>query len=174
MRMKTVLAALACTAALLPTSLPAATVQSPIDGTVTALTYYTSGAFHGAVDIRGGTCGQTPINPGISGSLSWVVTLKSTATTCGSSLSAQNEAAHSFASGVTYRVRSFLKSSGSYSRTCDRCNIGTAFLFSGDSLVDPLHLQVDKYGTKNTAWYAGYTTRGEFISAGEVVGVINN
>jgi hypothetical protein len=100
------------------------------------------------------------------------VTLKSTATTCGTSLSAQNVASHTFGTGWTFRLRGFVTSAGSHDRTCDRCNIGTAFNFSGDAIVEPLHLQYDKLGTKDSQWYAA-TVKGEALSPGEVVGYLD-
>ena len=168
--MKTLAALAAMTAA--PLAFAAHTVGAPLAGTVTATTYSTSGAYHGAVDIRGGACGQTPVYTGVVGSLSWTVTIKSSATGCGSSLSAQNEASHTFGTGWTFRLRGFVNSAGSISRTCDRCNIGTAFNFSGDAIVEPLHLQHDKLGTRDSQWYVG-TVKGEALSLGEVVGYLD-
>lgn len=166
------LVALASVSVLVSSASLARNVEAPLAGTVAATTYYPSGSFHGAVDIRGGTCGVTPVKTGAVGSLAWTVTIRSTATGCASSMPAQNEVSHAFANGGTFRIRSFLASAGSYNRTCDRCNIGTAYVFNGSAIVDPLHLQYDRYGTRSTSWYAG-TVNGEALSAGEVVGIID-
>jgi hypothetical protein len=58
--MKMTLAVLA-SLALAPTALAATRVGSPISGTVAATTYYSSGAFHGAVDIGNGRCNLDPV-----------------------------------------------------------------------------------------------------------------
>lgn len=151
--------------ALLPLAAAATTVQAPHPGTVTALTYYTSGAFHGAVDISSGRCGYWGVQTGLVGSFSWNITIRNTATTCTTQSEAnQNEAKHHFADGSTYRIWDFLKTANSYDRTCDRCQIGDE--------GDHTHIQYDLAGTKDTSWYSGYTTRGEAIDAGETIGVL--
>ncbi|HYO53019.1 hypothetical protein [Archangium sp.] len=162
--MKT-LSALATLMALVPTTAPGAyTVGSPLAGTVRTTTYYSSGAFHGAVDISNGPCGTNPITTGVVGSLSWNVTLRTTGIACDMAGGTQNEAAHTFADGYTFRLLQFNKSANSYDRTCDRCSIG----IEGP---DHIHLQRDRNGTNITTWYSGYTTVGEFLSLGETVGV---
>jgi hypothetical protein len=157
------LCALAMLVALVPTPSPAYTVGAPIEGTVRATTYYSSGAFHGAVDISNGPCGTSPVTTGVVGSLSWTVTIRTTGIYCSTASNTQNEAAHTFADGYTFRLWHFNKTANSYSRTCDRCIIG-------QDGADYIHLQRDRSGTLSTSWYSGYTTVGEYLSLGETVG----
>lgn len=172
-RMKKSLVVLA-SVAMAPSALAAREVQAPLAGRVTATTYAPGGGVHNAVDIFGGVCGQTPVRTGVVGSLAWTVAINSTVTTCGSSQGGQtNEARHAFATGWTFRLRVFLQSAQSRSRTCDRCEIGTAYVFMGSAQVDPLHLQYDKLGTRDTQWYTGHTTQGETLSLGERVGILD-
>ena len=58
--MKRSLVALACLA-LAPTALAETRVGSPITGTVTTTTYYSTGSFHGAVDIGSSRCNLDPV-----------------------------------------------------------------------------------------------------------------
>jgi hypothetical protein len=142
------------------------TIKASVPGTVTATTYFSSGAFHGAVDISSGRCNYWGVETGLVGSLHWNVTIRTTAITCYSSGSGnQNEAKHVFADGWTYRILNFIKTADSYDKTCDRCQIGN------DSGM--VHYQWDKNGTLNTAWYSGYTTKGEAVAIGETIGVLN-
>ncbi|KFA92967.1 hypothetical protein [Archangium violaceum] len=167
------LLALTALAALVPAASPAArNVGAPLAGTVAATTYSSSGAFHGAVDIDGGTCGTTPITTGVAGSLAWNVVINTPSTLCGTAMTGpQNVAKHTFADGFTFRLMDFNKTGQTFDRTCDRCNIGAA----GDKGIpaNSLHLQRDKSGTKDTSWYAGYSTVGEALSLGELVGVLD-
>jgi hypothetical protein len=160
MRTLTALASLA----LIPTALAGNGVTAPHTGTVTDLTYYSSGAFHGAVDITPDSpCGYFGVTLAFVGSLHWNVTINSTTTSC--STASGNVALHSFGDGRAYRVRDFLRTAASVSKTCDRCQVGDAGIFT--------HLQYNKNGTKDTSWYSGYTTKGEYIDYGETIGVIN-
>lgn len=166
------LGALAALAALAPTPAPAARdVQAPLAGTVSNTIYTSSGAFHAAVDIDGGTCGTTPVTTAVVGSLSWNVVINTAYTLCGTAMTgAQNVAKHTFADGFTFRLMQFNKSAQTYDRTCDRCNIGMA----GDKGLPEgaIHLQRDKNGTRDTSWYQGYTAKGEVLSLGERIGVL--
>ncbi len=169
---KKTLAALACLAALTPVPSPAAyTVGAPTPGSVGATAIY-MGTTHNAVDIAGSTC-QNAITTGIVGSLSWNVTINSPNVFCNDSRGFNNEVTHAFATGYTFRLRGLNNSAGSYDRTCDRCNIGTTYMFYGNNANHPLHLQYDRYGTRNTSWYSAYTSSGEGLSQGEVVGYLN-
>ena len=157
--MKTTLAALASLAALAPALSPAAyTVTAPLVGSAQ------SSETHIAVDIASASCG-TAINTGVVGSLSWNVTFNVTNTFCNDPNGFQNEVVHAFPNGYTFRLRGLFKSAGSYDRTCDRCNIGTTYMFFGNNANHPLHLQYDLYGTRNSAWYSGYTSPGVALSA---------
>ncbi|AKI98609.1 Peptidase, M23/M37 family [Archangium gephyra] len=167
------LGALAALAALAPaTALAVRNVGAPLAGTVAATTYSSSGAYHGAVDIDGGTCGTTPITTGVAGTLAWNVVINTASTLCYTAMTgAQNVARHTFADGFTFRLMNFNRTAQTFDRTCDRCNIGAA----GDAGIpaNSLHLQRDKSGTKDTSWYAGYATVGEALSLGELVGVLD-
>jgi hypothetical protein len=160
--MKLTLAALT-SLALLPTASTAYTVKAPFSGTVTATTYTSTGAFHGAVDVAGSQCGYWGVTPGLVGSLSWNITIQSTSNSCVTGVPTGNEAKHVFADGTTYRIRNFIKTSDSYDRTCDRCQIGDEGIH--------MHVQVDKNGTKDTSWYSGYTTKGEAVDPTVTLGV---
>ena len=164
----------ALTLTLAPLALAARPVQAPLAGTVSATTYSSSGAYHGAVDLQGGSCGQTPVSTGAAGSLIWKLTIPSEATGCGGSLAAQNEALHDFGGGWSFRLRGFLRPAGSAHKTCDRCDIGKAYRFYGNANVEQaLHLQYDKMGTRDAQWYAGTTMRGA-LSDGEYVGSLDH
>jgi hypothetical protein len=154
---------LAAMAALVPTAALSTTVTAPHPGTVTATTYYSSGAFHGAVDISSGRCGYWSVVSPFAGSVSWNITLRSTLLSC--TTPSQNTAVHTWADGWTFRITHFLKSAASYDKTCDRCELG----LEGNHT----HFGQDKAGTYDTSWYSGYTTKGEAIDAGEVIGVLN-
>ncbi|MFY0572667.1 hypothetical protein ACN28E_53795 [Archangium lansingense] len=156
------LAALA-SLALIPTALAGNGVMAPHPGTVTATTYNTDGSFHGAVDISSGRCGYWGVQTAFVGSLFWNVTINSTATNCAAPTG--NVAVHNFADGRSYRIVDFLKTPASVDKTCDRCTIGDEGLRT--------HVQYNKNGTKDTSWYSGVTTKGEAISAGEMIGVID-
>jgi len=141
-------------------------IKAPLPGTVTATTYYSSGAFHGAVDISSGRCNYWGVETGLVGSVSWNVTIRTTSTACYSSGSGNmNEAKHVFANGWTFRIWNFIKTADSYDRTCDRCQIGN------DSGM--VHYQYDMSGTNDTSWYSGYTVKGEAVDRTETLGVLN-
>jgi hypothetical protein len=160
--LKMTLAALA-SLAFIPTASTAYTVKAPFPGTVTATTYTASGAFHGAVDLASGQCGYWGVTSGLVGSVSWNVIIQSTENSCVTGVPTQNEARHVFADGTTYRIRNFNRTASSYSRTCDRCELGNEGVHT--------HIQVDKNGTKDTSWYSSYTTKGEVVDTTETLGV---
>jgi hypothetical protein len=165
--MKMTLAALACLA-LLPTAVSAHEVRAPHRGTVTATTYYPSGAFHGAVDIQSGaTCNYWGVQTGVVGSVYWNVTILTSYTYCGSGSGSgnENEAKHVWADGWVFRIKSFVKTAASVDKTCDRCQVGDE--------GERTHLQQDKSGTYDTSWYAGYTTRGEVVDRTETLGFLD-
>jgi hypothetical protein len=170
--MKMTLAALA-SLALLPTAASAVTVKAPHPGTVTVLTYSSSGSFHGAVDIASGaSCNYWGVETGVVGSFYWNITINTTSNVCylsGSGL--QNEAKHVFADGHTFRLWHFNKTAQSYDRTCDRCQVGDE---GGPSNFTPgphSHLQVDKSGTRDTSWYVGYVVKGQHVDRTTTIGV---
>jgi hypothetical protein len=167
--MKKALTAMA-SLALIPAAAAALEVRSPHPGTVTATTYYSSGSFHGAVDVSG-NCNLDPLIAPIGGSLYWDFTIRTTGVVCyGSGSGTQNEVKHTFADGYTFRIWNFIKTANSFDKTCDRCELG---LVGGNGAVTGpnTHLQYDKNGTNNTSWYSG-TTKGEFLDRGEAIGYI--
>ncbi|EPX64674.1 hypothetical protein D187_000096 [Cystobacter fuscus DSM 2262] len=171
--LKTTLASL-MTLALLPMAASAAyTVCAPHPGNVTATTYYSSGAFHGAVDIASGdTCGVRLVRTAVKGLLSWNVTVRTTTKACyGNGSGNQNEVKHTFANGYTFRQWHFLYDADlSKDQTCDRCAIGREG-GTGNVTGPHTHLQYDKSGTNSTSWYAG-TVKGEFLDLDEVIGTV--
>jgi hypothetical protein len=159
--------------ALLPATATAHTVKAPHPGTVTATTYYSSGAFHGAVDISSGRCNYWGVETSVVGSISWNVTIRVSGTYCsGTGSGNQNEAKHVWADGWNFRLWQFIETADSYDRTCDRCQIGNEGMSSSYTGAHT-HLQQDKLGTNDTAWYAGYTTRGEVVDRTETLGVLD-
>ena len=172
MNMKTTLAALASLAIIPVTVTAAPTIKSPFPGTVTATTNYSSGKFHGAVDISSGRCNYWGAETGLVGSVKWDVTVRTTGVHCsGTGSGTQNEAKHVLASGWTFRQWHFIKTSDSYDRTCDRCQVGNEGA-TGNSTGPHAHLQHDKAGTNDTSWYSGYTTKGEAVDRTETIGVL--
>ena len=170
--MKTLLAALVSLPVISATAAASYRIGSPFPGTVTATTYYSSGTFHGAVDISSGTCNYWGVETGLVGSLSWNVTIRTTGVLCnGNGSGNQNEVKHTFANDYVFRQWHFIKDSDSYDRTCDRCQIGNEG-GTGNVTGPHSHLQYDRYGTNNTSWYSSYTSKGEFLSRGETVGYI--
>lgn len=170
---KTILTALA-SLALIPAAATAHTVKSPFPGTVTATTYYSSGTFHGAVDIgSGGRCNYWGAETGVVGSVYWNVTIRTTGIVCnGNGSGNQNEAKHVWESGWTFRQWHWIKTADSYDRTCDRCQVGNIG-GTGNSTGPHAHLQQDKLGTNDTSWYSGYTTKGEAVDRSETIGVLD-
>ncbi|ATB30915.1 hypothetical protein [Melittangium boletus] len=168
--MKTTLATL-MSLALLPAAATANPVVAPHAGTVTATTYYSSGSFHGAVDISSGkTCGVDPVKVAVKGMLAWNVTIRTTAKVCyGNGSGNQNEVKHTFANGYTFRQWHFLYDATlSQDKTCDRCAIGREG-GTGNVTGPHTHLQYDKSGTNSTSWYAG-TVKGEYLETGDAIG----
>jgi hypothetical protein len=168
--MKRTLAVLA-SLALIPATAAAWTVKSPHPGTVTALTYYPSGGYHGAVDISSAKpCSYWGVETGVVGSISWNVTIRTTGEVCyGSGSGNQNEAKHTFGDGWSFRLWHFIKTAASNDKTCDRCQVGDEG-GTGNATGPHTHLQRDKLGTLGTAWYDGWTVRGEFVDRTETIG----
>ncbi|AKJ05381.1 hypothetical protein ATI61_102440 [Archangium gephyra] len=159
---------------LLSTSASAVTVKAPHPGTVTALTYSSSGAFHGAVDVTSGdVCNSWSVHAVLVGSYSWNITINTTGIYCGTGggSSTQNEAKHVFADGWTLRLWHFIKTAASYDKTCDRCALGNEG-GTGNVTGPHSHIQVDKSGTKDTSWYSGYVTKGEYVDRTTTIGVL--
>ncbi len=171
--MKISLAALA-SLVIIPTAVTAHEVRGPYPGTVTALTYYSSGAFHGAIDVASGSgCNYWGVETGVVGSVSWNVTIRTTSSVCyGNGSGNQNEAKHVWANGYTYRLWHFNKTASSYDRTCDRCQVGDEG-GTGNATGPHTHIQHDLNGTKDTSWYSGYTTKGEAVSRTETLGFLD-
>ncbi|HYO73629.1 MAG TPA: hypothetical protein VEU33_46955 [Archangium sp.] len=171
MTMRKKLTSVLASLALVPTAAIALEIRAPHDGTVTDTTYYSSGTFHGAVDLTG-RCNVDPVDAMFVGSMSWNFTLRTTGAVCtGSGSGNHNAVSHTFADGTVFRMWHFIKTAASYDRTCDRCSLGNV---GGTGAVTQAltHFQVDKNGTRNTAWYSGYSVRGEFVSRGEIIGVL--
>lgn len=149
---------------VLPMAASATTIKASVPGTVTATTYLSSGAFHGAVDISTGRCNYWGVETGLVGAIHWNITIRTTSTACytDSGTGNTNEAKHVWADGWAYRIWGFIKTADSYDRTCDRCTIGN------DSGM--VHHQYDKNGTLDTSWYSAYTTKGEAVDRTETIG----
>ncbi|HEY0096284.1 MAG TPA: hypothetical protein VGB96_18285, partial [Archangium sp.] len=79
--MKLSLAALA-SLALVPAAVTAHTVKAPYTATVTTTTYYSSGSFHGAVDVSSGSCDYWGVETGVVGSVFWDVTINTSTHYC--------------------------------------------------------------------------------------------
>ena len=159
--------------ALIPAAATAHTVKSPFPGTVTATTYYPSGGYHGAVDISSGRCNYWGAETGVVGSVFWDVVINTTTIVCnGNGYENANEARHLWLSGWTFRQKHFLKTSDSYDRTCDRCQVGNEG-GTGQATGPHAHLMQDKSGTHDISWYSGYTVQGEAVDRAETVGVLD-
>ena len=169
--MKTTLASL-ISLALLPAAAGAYEVGAPFPGTVTATTYYSSGSFHGAIDLSSGAaCGYWGVETAVNASLAWDVTIRTSEKVCyGSGSGNQNEVKHTFANGYTFRQWHFLKTALSVDKTCNRCQIGDEG-GTGNATGPHTHIQYDKSGTNNTSWYSG-TTKGEFLDRDEKIGTV--
>ena len=171
--MKTTLAVLASLAFIPAAATASLRVGSPFPGEVTTATYYSSGNFHGAVDIASGTCNSWGVQTGVVGSMFWNVTIATTAIMCGggSGVSNPNTVKHTFADDFVFRQWHFIKTPASVDKTCDRCQIGNEG-GTGNVTSPYTHMQYDLYGSNLTGWYSSYTTRGEFLDRGETVGYI--
>ena len=171
--MKMSLAALA-SLALLPTAVSAHTVKAPHPGTITALTYYSSGSFHGAIDVASGDgCNYWGVETAVVGSVHWNVTINTSYNECnGNGSGNQNEARHTWADGWVFRIWHFNKTDKSFDRTCDRCQVGDEGS-TGNSTGPHSHLQQTKNGSYDTSWYSGYTSKGEYVTRAETLGVLD-
>jgi hypothetical protein len=147
-------------------------VKSPVNGTVTATTYYSSGALHAAVDIAPGAsnCGIKGVTTAVAQSKFWDVTINTGWKVCyGNGNGNQNQAVASYSYGWKFRQYHFNKSGSSYDRTCDRCIIGTVG-GTGWASGPHSHLQYDKYGTKSRSWYT--TAKGRYVYTTTSVGYL--
>ena len=171
--MKLSLAALA-SLALVPAAVTAHTVKAPYPATVTTTTYYSSGSFHGAIDVSSGTCDYWGVETGVVGSVYWNVTIRTTAHYCnsGNGSGNQNEAAHTWADGWVFKIWHFNKTASSVDKTCDRCQVGDEGS-TGNSTGAHTHMQQTKSGTYDTSWYSGYTSKGEAVDRTETLGVLD-
>jgi murein DD-endopeptidase MepM/ murein hydrolase activator NlpD len=160
------------TVCALPVPVFAHYVKSPVNGTVTATTRYSSGAFHGAVDIAPGssTCGVKSVTTAVAQTKYWNVTINTSSRVCyGNGSGNQNQAVASYANGWTFRQYHFNKSGSSYDRTCDRCYIGLVG-GTGYATGPHSHLQYDRYGTKSTSWYS--TVKGRYVYTSTSIGYL--
>lgn len=157
---------------LIPLTALAFTVKAPLAGKVGDLTYASTGAFHGAVDISGGVCAETGVTTAVVGSLSWNVSTPTLTRECSPDATSgqSNEAKHTFANGYTLRQWHFNKSANSYDRTCDRCFIGTVGATGTADGKPRAHLQYDLQGTKITSWYSPYVTKGQSVTTSTTIG----
>ena len=169
--MKTTLASL-MSLALLPAAAGAYEVGAPFPGTVTATTYYSSGTFHGAIDLSSSAaCGYWGVETAVNASLSWNVTIRTSTKVCyGNGSGNQNEVKHTFSNGYTFRQWHFLKTASSVDKTCNRCQIGDEG-GTGNVTGPHTHIQYDKSGTNNTSWYSG-TSKGEYLDRDEKIGTV--
>jgi hypothetical protein len=157
---------------LAPATALAHYVKSPLSGTVTATTYYSSGKFHGALDIAGpaSTCGTRQVTTGVAQTKYWTVTIRTTSRVCyGNGSGRENSSNASYANGWTFRQFHFNRNSNSRSRTCDRCYIGTHG-GTGNSTGPHTHIQYDRYGTRSTSWYS--VGRGRSVTTTTNVGYL--
>ncbi len=170
--MKTTLASLLSLALLPATAGAAYEVGAPFPGTVTATTYYSSGTFHGAIDLSSSAaCGYWGVETAVKASLSWNVTIRTSTKVCyGNGSGNQNEVKHTFSNGYTFRQWHFLKTASSVDKTCNRCQVGDEG-GTGNVTGPHTHMQYDKSGTNNTSWYSG-TTKGEYLDRDEKVGTV--
>lgn len=156
----------------LPAPVFAHYVKSPINGTVTATTYYPSGGYHGSVDIAPGasTCGVKSMTTAVAQTKFWDVTIRTGYRVCyGNGRGNENGAVASYTNGWKFRQYHFNKSGSSYDRTCDRCYIGTSG-GTGNATGPHAHLQYDRYGTKSTSWYS--VRRGQYLYTTSNVGYL--
>ena len=169
---KTALVALA-SLAIIPAAATAHTVKAPFPGTITATTYYPSGGYHGAIDVSSGRCNYWGAETAVVGSVSWNVTINTTGVVCnGNGYENANMAVHTWADGWKFHQKHFIKTADSYDRTCDRCQVGDEGS-TGNSSGAHTHMQQTRSGTYDTAWYSGYTTKGEFVDRTETLGVLD-
>ncbi|MBJ6759441.1 hypothetical protein JGU66_01620 [Myxococcaceae bacterium JPH2] len=170
MRNTTMMLAALTSLALLPTASSAYSVRSPFPGTVTATTYYSSGTFHGAVDIGASSCNYWGAETGVVATLSWDVSIRTTGVVCnGNGSGNQNEAKHAWSDGYTFRQWHWINTSDSYDRTCDRCQVGNIG-GTGNATGPHAHLQYDRYGTNVTSWYS--VSKGQSVNRSTNVGSI--
>lgn len=156
----------------MPPSATAAYVRSPLDGIVTASTYYSSGTFHGALDIAGprSTCGTRGVTTGVAQTKYWTVRIRTASRVCyGNGSGNENSATAAYSSGWSFRQFHFNRSSSSVSRTCDRCYVGTHG-GTGRASGPHSHIQYDRYGTRSTGWYT--VGRGRSVTKSMNVGRI--
>ena len=146
-------------------------VRPTHNGIVTATKYYSNGSFHGAVDTGGGTCGSTSVSTAMEGTLYWSVTIRTSSKVCyGNGSGNANEVRHAFSGGWTFRQYHFNKSGYSYSRSCNRCTIGTLG-GTGNATGPHSHLQWDKYGTRNSSWW--WVSKGQHVYTTNRMGYTN-
>ena len=157
--------------AILPSPTIAYEVRSPCPGTVTTTTYYSDGSPHKAVDIAPGSCNYWGAETGLVGSFRWTVTINTTGVVCeGNGSGNQNEAKTTFASGWSFRQWHFIKTSDSYTRTCDRCQVGNIG-GTGHVTGPHAHLQRDKSGTLDTSWYV--VKKGQSVTRSTTIGNVS-
>jgi hypothetical protein len=169
-KLKLLLAAVAVAA--VPATATAAYVKSPLDGVVTASTYYPSGSFHGALDIAGprSTCGTRGVTTAVAQTKFWVVRIRTSSRVCyGNGSGRENSATAAYSNGWAFRQFHFNKSGSSYSRSCDRCIVGTHG-GTGRATGPHAHVQYDRYGTRSTSWYS--VGRGRSVTKSTTIGRI--
>ncbi len=170
--LKMTLAALA-SLTLLPMASTAHEVRSPFPGNITATTYYPSGGYHGAIDVSSGRCNYWGAETAVVGSVFWDVTINTTGIVCnGNGYENANTAVHTWLDGWKFHQKHFIKTSDSYDRTCDRCQVGNEG-GTGQATGPHAHLMQEKAGTKDTSWYSGYTVQGEYVDRSETLGYLD-
>lgn len=148
---------------LAPTAATAGRVYATDSGTAKVFT---------DVTIAVSSCGFWGAETGVEGSLFWNVTVRTTTVACnGTATGTQNEAKNTSADGWTFRQWHFIKTSASYDRTCDRCQIGDIGATGG--VTGPsVRFMKDKNGTRDTSWYSGYVTNFQQVTRGDTLGYL--